>query len=148
MQGGYFAEWRKSGYGALADTILRNVRRGFYRSNKLRFAEPYRSDLARSVERWRAIPESLKRAHPELDLPAPLLGPLKGRAPFVRPDWRPQHNPYVWDLFIGLATSIGDRPGWSNLYNIYLMASWKLVLGASAALTLLTIAADQLIRHI
>jgi Domain of unknown function (DUF4274) len=146
VKGGYLAKWHSSDAGKIADTVRHNVQRGFYRSSKLRFPEPYRSDLERSVERWRAIPERLKREHPDLDLPAPLLGPFKGWTPFVWPHWRAQHNPYVWDLFMGLGTSIEERPGWSNLYNIYLLSDWRLVLGPSAALTLLMIAVDQLMK--
>jgi hypothetical protein len=118
VKGGYFANWRQSGYGKLAVTIADNVRHGFYRSGDLGFPEPYRGDLARSIERWRAIPHELRKVDPDLDLPAALLGPFNGRARFVRPDWRAQHNPYVWGLFNGLATTIGRRPGWSNLFNV------------------------------
>jgi len=62
------------------------------------------------------------------------------------PHWRAQHNPYVWDLFMGMATSIGDRPGWKNLFNIHQLSDWRLVLGTSAVLTALMIAFDQLTR--
>ena len=47
---------------------------------------------------------------------------------------------------MGMATSIGQRPGWNNLFNIYLLSDWRIVLGASAVLTALMIAFDQLMR--
>ena len=141
-----YSEWRSSTAGKIAVTILNNMRRGFYRSRKLRFREPYRGDLLRAVARWQAVPDGLKRKHSDLALPTLLLGPFKGRGPLPLPQWRAQHNPNVWDLFMGLGTSIGPRPGWSNLFNIYLLSDWRLVLGASTVLTALMIAFDQLTR--
>ena len=141
-----YPEWRSSDAGKIAVTVLNNVRRGFYRSRKLRLPQPHRGDLLRAVECWRAVPDALKRKHSDLDLPAALLGPFKGRTPRPLPHWRAQHNPYVWDLFMGMATSIGQRPGWNNLFNIYLLSDWRTVLGASAVLTAVMIAFDQLMR--
>ena len=146
VRGGYYSEWRRSGSGKIASTILRNLRRGFYRSRRLRFAEPYRGDLARTVKRWCDMPDKLKAAHSDLKLPPALLGPFKGRTLLPLPHWRAQHNPHLWDLFMGLGTSIGHRPGWANIYNIYLLSDWRIVLGASAALTVLMIGFDQLMR--
>jgi len=146
VKDGRYPEWRSSQAGKIAVTVLNNVRRGFYRSRKLRLPQPHRDDLLRAVERWHAVPDARKRKHSDLDLPAALLGPFKGRTPRPLPHWRAQHNPYVWDLFMGMATSIGQRPGWNNLFNIYLLSDWRIVLGASAVLTALMIAFDQLMR--
>jgi hypothetical protein len=146
VKDGRYPEWRSGDAGKIAVTVINNLRRGFYRSSKLRFAQPYRDDLLHAVERWRTVPDAFKRKHSDLDLPTPLLGPFKGRRPLPLPHWRAQHNPYVWDLFKGMATNIGQRPGWNNLFNIYLLSDWRLVLGASAVLTALLIAFDQLMR--
>ena len=82
----------------------------------------------------------MKGRHSDLDLPAALLGPFRGRTPLPLPHHRAQHNPYVWDLFMGMATSIGRR------FNIYLLLDWRLALGAGATLAALMIAFDQLTR--
>lgn len=145
VKDGRYPEWRSTAAGKIAATVIKNMRGGFYRSRKLRMSPPWRSDLLRAVERWRAVPDSMKRKHSDLDLPTPLLGPFKGRGPLPLPHWRAQHNPYVWDLFMGMATSIGQRPGWSNLFNVYLI-DWRFALGASAVLAALMIAFDQLTR--
>jgi hypothetical protein len=142
--GGYAA--RRSSAGKIAVTIIDNMRRGFYRSGKLRLPEPYRGDLLRMVERWRALPDHMKGRRSDLDLPAALLGPFRGRTPLPLPHHRAQHNPHVWDRFRGMATSISRRPGWNNLFNIYLLSDWRLALGAGATLAALMIAFDQLTR--
>ena len=57
VKDGRYVEWRSSPAGKIAVTIIDNLRRGFYRTAKLRFAQPHREDLLRAVERWRAVPE-------------------------------------------------------------------------------------------
>ena len=144
---GRYADWRDTDEGKkIATTIIANVKRGFYRSRGLRMVAPYDGEIGRYTERWKAIPGALKAAHRDLDLPAALLGPFKGRAPLPFPQWRPQHNPYLWDMLMCLGSQVARRPGWNNLFNIHLLSDWRLVLGASAVLAALMIAVDQLMR--
>jgi hypothetical protein len=146
LQGDGYEPWRQSFAGQLAMTIIRNARNGFYRSSRLRLGGVHDQELAAAAERWRKLPAARKSAHPEIDVPAELLGPFKGRAARPWPQHRPQHNPYVWDLLYGLGTSVGMRPGWGNLYNVYLLSDWRIVLGAAFVLFLLMVAGDALLR--
>jgi hypothetical protein len=145
--GGDFSHFRCSTSGKRCLRILKNLKRGFYRSRKLGLAKPDRDDLEFLVKRWQSLAPKARNIDRDFAPPAEFLGPFNGRAPFAWPQYRAENNPHVWDLFEGLGTTIGQRPGWSNLYNIYIpLSDWRVFYGLAGAGTLILIAADQLAR--
>lgn len=97
-------ETSKSEGFLLLDKVLRNWRAGFYRRAELAWNEDWRA-------RYRDTVATLRGRRDPLSIPNDLLGPLQGRPPDVPEDMRVENNVVLYDLFYGLGTDMGWRPG-------------------------------------
>lgn len=67
--------------------------------------------MLNDIARARDDPDADLCFAPGQPVPSDLVGPFGDRAPRVLPAADPRHNPMVWDLFDGLGTRWGSRPG-------------------------------------
>jgi len=88
----------------LLDTVLRNWKAGFYKRAELAWQESRRTA-------YRAAVAALPGQRDPLSVPEDLLGPLDGRLPNIPHELRAENNVVLYDLFYGLGTAMGWRPG-------------------------------------
>lgn len=97
------AEWRSEQHLRLVTKIIRNWKSGFYKRADLVWREDHRVD-------YRLTRENLGGSDP-LAIPPELLAPWKGRNPFVPEAAKPENNLVLWELYSGLGTDMGPKPG-------------------------------------
>jgi Domain of unknown function (DUF4274) len=88
----------------LLDKVLRNWKTSFSTRAELAWPEDRRAAYRDAVA-------ALLGGNDPLAIPDDLLGPFKGRTPNVPDDLRVENNVVLYDLFYGLGTDIGWRPG-------------------------------------
>lgn len=87
----------------LVQAVLHRWKTGFYTRAELALDE-----ADSGAERYRM---ALAGQRDPLALPVDLLAPLRGRKPRVPRALQATENAELWDLFYGLGTQIGARPG-------------------------------------
>jgi hypothetical protein len=84
--------------------ILRNWKSNFYKRSELAWDESWE-------KRYRDAVAARRDKRDPFNIPPELLGPIRGRKTQVPPELRVENNVQLYDLFYGLGSSIGFRPG-------------------------------------